>query len=80
MSFKRAIIGIIIVLLLAVVPFLFTKVTHAQEQSQGGASVDMSGVLSKLDQVLNNQRAIMDQIAALREEMRIIKIRVTQAQ
>ena len=79
MSFKRITICIILVLLLVIAPFILAKVAHAQEQAQS-ASTDMSDVTSKLDHILNNQRAIMDQIASMKEELRVIKIRVTQAQ
>jgi hypothetical protein len=34
----------------------------------------------KLDDILNGQRAIMQGIADLKEELRIVKIRVTQQQ
>lgn len=39
-----------------------------------------AGVEQKLDTIIENQEAILAQISALKEELRIVKIRVTQAQ
>lgn len=39
-----------------------------------------STVLAKLNAVLSNQDSIMDDLAAIKEDLRIIKIRITQAQ
>ena len=39
-----------------------------------------SEILKKLDDILNNQKTIMQNLSALKEEVYIIKIRVTQAQ
>ena len=75
MKFRRMVVVIMLAAALAIVPFIFARATHAQDQ--GG---DQGAILSKLDQVLSNQKAIMDQIESLREELNIVKIRVTQAQ
>jgi hypothetical protein len=37
-------------------------------------------VLAKLGEILNNQKVIMEDLAFMKEEIRIIKIRVTQSQ
>jgi hypothetical protein len=47
--------------------------------AQAAAGADPA-VTSKIDTVLQNQRAIMADLASIKEELRIIKIRVTQAQ
>ena len=38
------------------------------------------GLSSKLDQILSNQRSLMEQMDSLKQELNIIKIRVTQQQ
>lgn len=50
-------------------------VIHAQS-SRPSDSV----VLAKLDAVLNAQASIMAELAAIKEDLRIIKIRITQSQ
>ena len=75
MKFRKAVISIVLALVLVSLPFILGGVTHAQVQ--GG---DQSSILNKLDQILSNQKALMDQMAAVREELNIVKIRVTQAQ
>ena len=49
------------------------RVTHAQ------GSADAS-IMAKLNEVIGNQQAILADLAGIKEELRIIKIRVTQAQ
>ena len=44
------------------------------------ADGDSSAVSQKLDQVLTNQKSIMDALASMKEELNIIKIRITQKQ
>ncbi len=39
-----------------------------------------STVLAKLEAVLGNQKSMMEDLAAIKEELRIIKIRITQSQ
>ena len=39
-----------------------------------------AGVIAKLDTVLENQKAILDNLASIKEDLRIIKIRITQQQ
>ena len=74
MSVKKILIGIALVSVLTVAASMFVSGrTHAQDQ-------DQSAILSKLDQILNNERALMDQIASMRQELNVIKIRVTQSQ
>jgi hypothetical protein len=51
------------------------KPTHAQDSAGNEAEV-----LAKLTQILDNQKAILDQLASMKEELRIIKIRITQQQ
>ncbi len=73
---KRFLFGCIAVLFMIVGLFVITGVTtHAQAQG-----ADESSVLAKLDEVLNGQKAIMDELASIKEELRIVKVRVTQQQ
>ena len=76
MRLKKTLMGIIVlsVLIAAASVFVNSK-THAQDQMQ-----DQSGIASKLDQILSNQKIIMDQVSSMRQELNVIKIRVTQSQ
>lgn len=51
------------------------SVLHAQS-SDSSSSV----VAAKLDKVLVNQKSIIEDLAAIKEELKIIKVRVTQSQ
>ncbi len=70
---KKALIGVVLALAVVSVPLMLNKAAHAQPQ--GGDQYSFS---SKLDQVLANQKTIMDQLSALKQELAIVKIRVTQ--
>ena len=74
MPIKKMVLGIT-VLLIAV--FGLLALTGMITNAQGA---DDQAVLSKLSEILSNQKVIMDDIAAMKEELRIIKIRVTQQQ
>ena len=76
MSTRKIFLGIVACLIVIVVLAAMTDVViHAQ-----GQGADESSVLARLDEVLNGQKAIAADIAAIKEELRIIKIRVTQQQ
>jgi len=47
--------------------------------AQGSKSSD-SAVLAKLDAVLSAQKSMTEDLAAIKEDLRIIKIRITQSQ
>lgn len=47
--------------------------------AQGAKSDDLA-VLARLDAILDIQKLITDDLAAIKEDLRIIKIRITQAQ
>lgn len=51
------------------------RVTRAES-----ASGFDSTVMARLDEVIQNQQKILEGIAGIKEELRIIKIRVTQSQ
>jgi len=44
------------------------------------APPDVSAISAKLDEVLSNQKAILEGIASVKEELRVVKIRITQQQ
>ncbi len=71
MNFKT----IFAVLLIAIIVIISMGLSYAEDQPAN--QPDASG---KLDQILNNQRIIMDEISSLKQELNIIKIRVTQSQ
>lgn len=76
MKINKILGGVILSLLLIASISLFANIrTHAQEQG-----VDLSTISAKLDQILNGQKAIADQVASIRQELNIVKIRVTQIQ
>jgi len=75
MKFKKVLVGIILASALVSLPFLLAKSMYAEDLAQAS---DQSSVLSKLDQILNNEKAILDQISSMRQELNVIKIRVTQ--
>ena len=73
---KRFLLSCIVVFFVIAGLFVITGViTHAE-----GQGADDPSVLAKLDEVLSGQKAIMADIAAMKEELRIIKIRITQQQ
>lgn len=47
--------------------------------AQGSSGTDQA-ILAKLDAALRNQSAILSDLASIKEELKIIKIRVTQSQ
>ncbi|MDD3906388.1 MAG: hypothetical protein PHS46_07700 [Candidatus Omnitrophica bacterium] len=73
MKTTKIFIAVILVLAAVSATFVFSAIARAQDQ--GG---DQSAILSKLDQVLTSQKDIMDQMASIKNELAIIKIRVTQ--
>ena len=76
MSIRRILLGIGACLIVIVALVAMTNVViHAE-----GQGADDPSVLAKLDEVLSGQKAIMADIAAMKEELRIIKIRITQQQ
>ncbi len=76
MKMNKILIGIMLSSLLIVSVCIFVNDrARAEEQSP-----ELTEISSKLDQILNNEKAIMDQMSSLRQELNIIKIRVTQQQ
>ena len=74
MKLSRLIV-IVVLALFVRLPLFLSGTVNAQDETS--AQNDISG---KLDQILSNQKAIMDQIASLKQELNVVKIRVTQQQ
>jgi hypothetical protein len=75
MEFKKMLIAVILISVLVSMPFVLIKATHAENQPSG-----QDAVLDKLSQVLDNQRSIIQTLASIKEELNVVKIRVTQQQ
>lgn len=66
------------VALFAVV-FALTNVTNSYHQVQAADQMP-ADVSAKLDEILNNQKSIMQSLDSMKQELNIIKIRITQRQ
>ncbi|MFA6141954.1 MAG: hypothetical protein WC738_01495 [Candidatus Omnitrophota bacterium] len=71
---KNIIVCLVILSVIASVLFISTGSLRAQN-----AAGD-SDILRKLDAILTNQKAIMESINFIKQEMAVIKMRVTQLQ
>jgi|GEM_PF-3972285 len=70
--------GVYVLIVLAAVGLLLASFVNNYAFS---AAPDMSAAVSKkVDQVIKNQQDISAKLDAIQEELRIIKIRITQAQ
>jgi hypothetical protein len=76
MKLRVMLIGFLLAAVIIALPFLLTKATCAEDQSASA----LNEIKGKLDQVLSGQRAIANDIASMKQEIDIIKIRVTQSQ
>lgn len=76
MKRKRAVVTFFAAVVIIVA---FLGITNRAIHAQNAGSAD-SSLISKLDTVLNNQRLILDELGQIKEELRVIKIRVTQSQ
>ena len=75
MAKKSILFGLIVSLVvIACLLGIADRATQAQSAGQ-----DQS-VSAKLDEILGNQRTILENLSNIKEELRIIKIRITQSQ
>lgn len=72
MGIKKIIMGLLISL---IVISVLLAAADRKIQAQGAASD--SEIAKKLDDILKNQKAILEGIALIKEELNMIKIRVT---
>ena len=63
------------ILIIIMLSALLVVSAYAQDQNQ-----DLTAISAKLDQILNNEKVLMDEIASMKQELNVIKIRVTQSQ
>lgn len=75
MNIRKVLVGAAIVLVAVTGIIIAARAAHGQAAEQ--ASPDVSG---KLDQVLSNQKSIMQSLESMKQELNIIKIRITQRQ
>lgn len=72
---KKTITALVIsVLLITGILFITDRALKAQTNDSS------SDMMKKLDDILANQKSIMQAIASMKEELYLIKIRVTQSQ
>jgi cell division protein FtsL len=75
MKINKVITMAIIILMVAAAVLIFSnKIIKAETNG------DISTISAKLDEVLGNQRSIMQDLSSIKQELNIIKIRVTQQQ
>ena len=80
MKIERILVAIVLAAVLIVPLSMFVNSrVHAQDQGQS-TSAETNQILGKLNEIATGQRAIMEQIASIKEELNVIKIRVTQSQ
>ena len=76
MNIRRVVFALSVSVVIAVVLLGgAVRVIHAQSSNSSDPTV-----LAKLDAVLSAQKSIMEELAAIKEDLRIIKIRITQSQ
>lgn len=74
-NIRRMTTVLAVVFLLAVTLLLVTGIDRQAQAA--GSDGDIS---RKLDDIINNQKAMMQEMEAIRSELNIIKIRITQQQ
>ena len=72
---KAAFVMFVSLAVIASLVMVAGRVTHARGSAGAGESI-----LAKLNEVIGNQRTILAELAGLKEQLRIITIRVTQSQ
>lgn len=72
MRFNKMMSGLIISLVV-----IFVLLTAADRRIDAQSATSDSAVSRKLDEVLRNQTAILDGIASIKQELDVIKVRVT---
>ena len=75
MKFNKILIGAALVSVLIAASVFVNSRIRAEEQGSNYGDIS-----AKLDQILNNEKAMLDQISSMRQELNVIKIRVTQSQ
>ena len=73
-SVKRILSVVLITLALISAPIFFSDTAYAEGETSD------SEISKKLDDILANQQTILSELASIKEELRTVKIRVTQQQ
>ena len=76
MKIKRAVLVVSVSIIVIAALLGMTGLSIHAESSETADSA----VLVKLETILSNQKSMMEDLAAIKEEIRIIKIRITQSQ
>jgi len=79
MKIKNILVVSVLSVIIAASLVFVVKGTHAEDQGSN-QSADQTAVLAKLDQVLESQKAVMSQLDSMKQELNIIKVRITQQQ
>jgi|GEM_PF-2490131 hypothetical protein len=66
--------------ILCVVLWTLFDASNRPTQAQSASGSENEPVISRLENLLSNQKIIMSDLASIKEELRIIKIRITQQQ
>ena len=79
MNTKKMLIGLVLFFVtIAALLLVINKPTAAQTAAAGaGANTD---IMKKLEDIAKDQKAILDDLAAIKQELYIVKIRVSQNQ
>jgi len=81
MDSKRLWVSVSVAAIIGIVLFSMNDRPISAQGAQGSASQGGDAALAeKLEEVLANQRQIMADLAGIKEELDIVKIRVTQSQ
>jgi hypothetical protein len=76
MKTGRAVVAfVILIVVVAVFLGMTGRVIHAQDSGASDPTV-----MTKLDAVIGNQKLIMESLVAIKEELGVIKVRVSQNQ
>jgi len=65
----------VLCLIISAAFFLFTEKTLRAQDNMSGSAIS-----KKLDEILSNQKTIMQSMESMKSELNIIKIRITQQQ
>lgn len=72
MRFNRIVIAVVVIAVAVSCLMVFgSKAIHAQGE------MTEPGISNKLDAILINQKAILEGIASIKEELKVIQVRVT---
>ena len=72
---KKIFVGVVIFLIMMVL-----VIAAAGRPTAAQTAGSDSALAAKVDEILKNQRAILNGLEAIKQELNVIKIRITQAQ